>query len=67
MKVRFGFVSNSSSSSFVIMTTKENHEKAKKEIGSSRTNHLSVGVPDGGICRWTAGSGTAVRSWIRGG
>ncbi len=32
MKTRNGFVSNSSSSSFVIITTKENHERALKNL-----------------------------------
>lgn len=32
MKIRQGFVSNSSSSSFVQMTTKENHEKALEKL-----------------------------------
>ncbi len=32
MKIRNGFVSNSSSSSFVIMTTKENHDKVLENI-----------------------------------
>jgi hypothetical protein len=32
MKVRNGFVSNSSSSSFMILTTVENHEKALKNL-----------------------------------
>jgi len=32
MKIRTGFVSNSSSSSFMVMTTKENHEKAMKNL-----------------------------------
>jgi hypothetical protein len=31
MKTRHGFVSNSSSSSFILITTKENYEKALKE------------------------------------
>jgi len=32
MKIRTGFVSNSSSSSFVLTTTKENWENVKKEL-----------------------------------
>jgi len=32
MKTRTGFVSNSSSSSFVVLTTKENHEKVMAEL-----------------------------------
>lgn len=32
MKIRQGFVSNSSSSSFVIMTTKENHDKIMEKL-----------------------------------
>ena len=32
MKIRNGFVSNSSSSSFLLITTKENHEKAFKQL-----------------------------------
>ena len=32
MKIRNGFVSNSSSSSFVMLVTKEAHEKALKEL-----------------------------------
>ena len=32
MKTRAGFVSNSSSSSFVLVTTKENHERALAEL-----------------------------------
>lgn len=34
MKIRNGFVSNSSSSSFVLVTTKENHEKVMKDLDS---------------------------------
>ena len=50
------------------MEKKEEYdEKAKRDAESSRTNHLPVGIPDGDVCRWTAGSGTAVRSWIHGG
>ena len=32
MKTRTGFVSNSSSSSFVLITTKENHDKAMEKL-----------------------------------
>jgi hypothetical protein len=32
MKIRMGFVSNSSSSSFIIATTKENHETALSQM-----------------------------------
>lgn len=35
MKIRTGFVSNSSSSSFVVLTTKENHENVLKDMGKN--------------------------------
>lgn len=38
MKVRNGFVSNSSSSSFVIVTTKDEHEKAFKKLNQEEKN-----------------------------
>lgn len=32
MKIRYGFVSNSSTSSYIILTTKENHERALSQL-----------------------------------
>lgn len=32
MKIRCGFISNSSSSSFILITTKENHEKTLEKL-----------------------------------
>lgn len=42
MKIRLGFVSNSSSSSFVIVTTKENHDKAMKELSAKEKKYVQA-------------------------
>lgn len=46
MKIRQGFVSNSSASSFVIMTTKENHEKVLADFHPTIQNYLNAIVQE---------------------
>jgi len=42
MKIRKGFVSNSSSSSFVLVTTKENHEKALETLNEVEREIIGI-------------------------
>jgi beta-galactosidase GanA len=49
MKTRIGFVSNSSSSSFVVITTKSSHEKALSQLKASSKFKDAVEI----INRWS--------------
>lgn len=49
MKIRNGFVSNSSSSSFVLMTSVENHERAMSELNEKEQKFISAMMFPGGV------------------
>jgi hypothetical protein len=49
MKIRSGFVSNSSSSSFVLVTSVENHERAMSELNEKEQKFINAMMFPGGV------------------